>query len=208
MHKVGQVQKHSKKMFSHKVIRHLPHSFANVVKGTIPVRVETSERVMKGGNRKKSRMWLKESWYREVFSMEDLLGLEGKFKELGIMDCYIRYLGGKDVGCRRWVWLKLYGVPLHVWTEDFFKKTTREWGLYMASDVRLQVDGVTVPVWVVEGETLIDGHDIICGSPAMKDAAYSRYDNHTGKEGSAADLSITLQKGPRVPDDGAGMGFF
>ncbi|GAB4834908.1 hypothetical protein Ancab_033175 [Ancistrocladus abbreviatus] len=45
----------------------------------------------------KDREWLKECWYREVYSIEDLLGLECRLKEAGVPDCSIQYLGGKGV---------------------------------------------------------------------------------------------------------------
>ncbi|GAB4851455.1 hypothetical protein Ancab_030857 [Ancistrocladus abbreviatus] len=46
-------------------------------------------------SREEDRLWLKDSWYREVFSIKDLLGLERKIKESRVMDCSLRYLGGK-----------------------------------------------------------------------------------------------------------------
>ncbi|GAB4843810.1 hypothetical protein Ancab_013772 [Ancistrocladus abbreviatus] len=48
-------------------------------------------------SREEDGVWLKECWYGEVYSIEELLGLECKMKDLGVVDCSIHYLGGKGM---------------------------------------------------------------------------------------------------------------
>jgi hypothetical protein len=46
----------------------------------------------------------------------------------------IRPWNPKDVDLERIIWLRVFGVPVHVWNDDFFTKITKPWGIFMHSD--------------------------------------------------------------------------
>ncbi|GAB4835162.1 hypothetical protein Ancab_000070 [Ancistrocladus abbreviatus] len=233
------------------MLNNLPRSFADVVKGKILVSAKHTDTGTMGEyqkqqrspslhytSREEDRSWLKDCWFGEVFSIEDLLGLESKFKESGILDCSLQYLGGK---------------------EEFFKWAIGEWDVFMAADsntrerrcleftrillymsymstinskLEIRVDGDVVPIWVAEDVSLFDGYDILSGinerhsmfstsssyvadsmsgqkSLGNRALATTMVENcptvvHQREEGVAADLSISLQRGFRAPDEGAG----
>jgi hypothetical protein len=46
----------------------------------------------------------------------------------------IRPWNTKDIDSERIVWIRLFGVPVHAWNDDFFKQVTKPWGIFMKSD--------------------------------------------------------------------------
>ncbi|GAB4845322.1 hypothetical protein Ancab_038730 [Ancistrocladus abbreviatus] len=88
--------------------RQPPPSYVEVVKGKTSKHEKQYEIAKKGGSQEvqatpslvftsceKDKAWLKECWYGEVFSIEDLLRMEYGLKESSVQDCSIQYLGGK-----------------------------------------------------------------------------------------------------------------
>jgi hypothetical protein len=46
----------------------------------------------------------------------------------------IRPWNPKDVDLERIVWLRIYGIPVHAWNDEFFNQLTKPWGTFMHSD--------------------------------------------------------------------------
>jgi hypothetical protein len=53
--------------------------------------------------------------------------LEQWFKE-------IRPWNPKDIDTERLVWLRVFGIPIHAWCDDFFAQVTRPWGCFLNAD--------------------------------------------------------------------------
>ncbi|GAB4834353.1 hypothetical protein Ancab_032608 [Ancistrocladus abbreviatus] len=230
----GQGQKYGTKVHSRRVLNNLPRSFSNVVKGKIPNSAKHDDiRKMGDYQEDEDRMWLKDCWYGKVFSIEDLLGLESKIKESGVMDCNLRFLGGKgvlpssngiDSNTRDHKCLEFARILLHTSPMSMIN-----------SKLKIRINGDIVPVWVAKEATMFDRYDILsrfneqhlmfsASSSYVEDSLISQnsmgnrslatkvVENHptvvhSGEEGAAANLSITLQNGSRATDKGAGKGF-
>jgi hypothetical protein len=46
----------------------------------------------------------------------------------------IRPWNPKDIDTERLVWLRIYGIPIHAWCDDFFAKVSRPWGCFLNTD--------------------------------------------------------------------------
>ncbi|MCI00190.1 DUF4283 domain protein, partial [Trifolium medium] len=46
----------------------------------------------------------------------------------------IRPWNQKEVDVERIVWLRVFGIPLHAWNDDFFAMVTKPWGFFMNAD--------------------------------------------------------------------------
>ncbi|GAB4825501.1 hypothetical protein Ancab_008375 [Ancistrocladus abbreviatus] len=46
----------------------------------------------------------------------------------------VRPRSKRDVGVGRQRWIRVFGVPLHVWTLDFFRRVVSKWGEFIAVD--------------------------------------------------------------------------
>jgi hypothetical protein len=40
----------------------------------------------------------------------------------------------KDVDLERIVWLRIFGIPVHAWNDEFFAQITKPWGTFMHAD--------------------------------------------------------------------------
>jgi hypothetical protein len=40
----------------------------------------------------------------------------------------------KDVDLERTVWLRIFGIPVHAWNDEFFAQITKPWGTFMHAD--------------------------------------------------------------------------
>jgi hypothetical protein len=40
----------------------------------------------------------------------------------------------KDIDPERIVWLRIFGIPIHAWNNDFFEQVTKPWGTLLKSD--------------------------------------------------------------------------
>ncbi|GAB4847248.1 hypothetical protein Ancab_026289, partial [Ancistrocladus abbreviatus] len=160
------------------------------------------------------RMWLKDCWYGEVFSIEDLLGLECKIKESGVMDYILRYIGGKGVllssnGSRN---IKEI-VAEHKNVLNQWFALIRPWGTLDVEEATM-FDGFNVLSRFNEWHLMFSAsssyvEDSLIGQNLMgdKSPATKAVENHptvvhSGEEGAVADLSITLQNESRIADKG------
>jgi hypothetical protein len=46
----------------------------------------------------------------------------------------IRPWNPNDIDLERIVWLRIFGVPIHAWNDDFFSQVTKPWGAFIKSD--------------------------------------------------------------------------
>jgi hypothetical protein len=46
----------------------------------------------------------------------------------------IRPWSSKEIDSDRIVWLRIYGIPVHAWNDQFFAKVSKPWGIFMNTD--------------------------------------------------------------------------
>ncbi|GAB4835625.1 hypothetical protein Ancab_000533 [Ancistrocladus abbreviatus] len=121
-------------------------------------------------SREEDRSWLKDIWYGEVFSVQDILGLECKIEESGVSDCSLRYLGGKGVllssnGSRKINENIAENVSkFNQWCLEFTRILLHTSCMSsINSKLEIRVDGEVVPIWVVEDVSLFDSYEVLSG---------------------------------------------
>ncbi|GAB4832654.1 hypothetical protein Ancab_006672 [Ancistrocladus abbreviatus] len=75
--------------------------------------------------------WLKDCYVCEVALLECVPGLNEKLWNASFQCCKVRPLGG-----RKKRWIRVFGIPLHVWTWEFFRKVVSEWGEIITMDAQ------------------------------------------------------------------------